>query len=743
MSEEEKKKILNEIKNLNVDSQFKKNVDDLCNENSINLSYKDKIEVLMELTRGDIFTNIHFIGNSIIPLASDDDHFVNLIFVVYEKIKNDLVQGPLTNSLISIGEKNPSLGIQIAKKIINKNNDFVFLAGYLLGGSGRTLPSETWNILDDLIKSNNSKSRMGVILAIRIMYAGKQIDEKIVDLLIQSSSDPDNDVQYQVLEAFFDFYEKEPSKFNEHIFKLVNLNERLKITLANRLWIKPLSNSHDMIKMLEFLYASKTPGTMEPIFYALTRLVDKYPDEIMAIVQNDLKNGGSPFGTLGYLLQELGKVNLEKSLEIVGKWINLQDQLLNFHIPRVVVELFHQQDRTKLIPFIEKWLQAYSNEIDLILKIHNHVLSNEFKSTTDEKFLTQSFKLLSDLAKQNGLKSDLLVRNEDNLVLKCSILIHAIQYYSKDLNFEVIFDNLNHFQFIAKLLDQDWLERMESEKNRTHLLLRILERKFPSPEKLDKIIHEISMSKDEKEKLWHEYRYETVLYDLLFLLNLDFNLKKLEKNGYDIISHFKKKIKNEEQVAATLSEINFIAPFSDQFKIQIDPQIINKKADVLLEIDSEKVYVEIISPDMFKPLELLEGVMQGTPNRIKGKILSEYKDQLFELSKSDYPVILVVDTSRSEIHPEEIEDALFGAIQYTFLMDSKTGESKGGYSSRQDNSIHQSEPGTSTISAVICFKPQLHNDLQFHNVGVIIPNPKGDHPIDGHLEKRIKETLFT
>lgn len=726
--------------------KLQKSILDFCNENKIKLRNNEQIEFLIELSKSDIFS-IHFIGNSLRYVVNESDDFVNLIIIIFNKIKNDLVQGPLLNSLILIGKNDPELGLKIMHKFIEKDAELSILAAYILGGVGQAYRlnelefKKIWNLVLDFMNSPLQEKRTIAVHATKIIHEKSTIDKQVIELFERGIKDPSNQVQRYSLEACLDFYTQDPDKFFEHIANFAKSDKNFKFAIANRLWIKPISNSEHVIKILQICATEKDHAVHDRTLYALTKLVDKYPEKILEIIHDDLLKGGTTFGTTGYLLQELGKASLESSFDVIGSWLAKDNKIILFNIPHVVVELLHNRDKIIIFPFLEKWYTEFPTLKDTIFKIHNSLISDELNKPLS-KFITQSFELLSNLCKVAKLDPVELTKTENDSVLKCSMLIHYLQYYSNDLNYDRIVSNLKNFPYLSSLLDDEWITKMKKSGNRTHLLLRVLEREFPEIEKIQKILGDIDTSKDEKEKYWNQFRLENVIHDLIYLSHLESNLKKMSQNNLDIIAKFKKKLKNDTQTSATISEINFIASFVGKCQVEIEPTIIKKRADVLLEIDSQKVYVEVISPEMFKELDLLEGVMRGIPNRIKNKILDEYKDQLFELDNSNYLVLLVIDTTRSLTHIDEIEDALLGDLQYTFLMDSKTHEDKGGYWSRKDNALHTSTPRISTISAVLCFRSELFTDFTFHNVGEIIDNPKADNPIGGHIEKRIKEMFF-
>jgi len=201
-------------------------------------------------------------------------------------------------------------------------------------------------------------------------------------------------------------------------------------------------------------------------------------------------------------------------------------------------------------------------------------------------------------------------------------------------------------------------------------------------------------------------------------------------------------LKNERQFLDTVSEIEVISSLIEEYTIEISPELDGKKLDLKIGFTPE-LYVEVISPNMFKPLKYLSGKAMGIKNRARGKILDELKHHFKNIDTlGNIPWIIIVDTGRSEISYEFIEDALMGSEQLTLLIDKKSSEIHGENVSRAKDSVHDIRKAADILSAVICYKAYLGNDFKFHREGKIISNPYAKNPVSKEILSKIEKSFL-
>jgi hypothetical protein len=191
-------------------------------------------------------------------------------------------------------------------------------------------------------------------------------------------------------------------------------------------------------------------------------------------------------------------------------------------------------------------------------------------------------------------------------------------------------------------------------------------------------------------------------------------------------------------VVDTISEIEAISSFIKDYAVEIEPELKGKKLDLKIELNPD-TYVEVISPDMFKPLRYLDGKTLGIRNRARGKILDELKHHFKDVNAlGENPWVIVVDLSRSEISVDFIEDALMGSEQFTLFLNKEKGEVVGQSLSRKKDSVHDINASINILSAVICYKTKLGTDGNFHREGKIVTNSHAKNPLSEESKEKIR-----
>lgn len=201
-------------------------------------------------------------------------------------------------------------------------------------------------------------------------------------------------------------------------------------------------------------------------------------------------------------------------------------------------------------------------------------------------------------------------------------------------------------------------------------------------------------------------------------------------------------LRSGRQFLDTFSELEAISSFVQDYAVEIGPKLNGKKLDLKIGLNPD-VYVEVISPDMFKPLKYLDGKAMGIRNRARGKILDELKHHFKDVDTlGNIPWIMIVDLSRSEISDDFIEDALMGSEQFTWFLNREDHKIVGQSVSRTNDSVHDIESGTDILSAVFCYKTSLGADGKLHREGKIITNSHAKNPLSKESLEKIEKRFL-
>lgn len=736
--------IKKEIKNQSWDYWKNKKLTDFLREKQIAFNKEDLYELTKQLIEEDIFGFLFAISNSLLDLATDDDSFIDLLVPVIKKIKYDLTQGPFIDSLIELSRSNPELGLNIAKKLM-KIEDVVEYSSYLIGSAYKGLQKESNSIIDELFSSDNPSFKVTGIRALRVIYKNSRMEnkDKVFSILEKTSQNNSKEVKLELQQAFLDFYEYDNERCKTNIESLVRTNTDCKFNLAHRIWIKSPLNDETSLELLQICSEDSNINVKKYVCYALTRFVEKHPEKILEIIASYIIRDGFDFGDMGFTLEELGKVNASKALTIILDWlIKNRNPRLSFHVPVMINSLVAKIDKKIILNPLFETIESNPQLMDKLADVLLEIISSSYPQNVDNELLSQTVSFLEKQANKMGIDVTSLKKSELDKTLLCGDLIHMIKYYSKPLDYDTIFKNLNEFTNIHDLFGLSWFEKKKAENNRTHPILKILGRKLPEEQKLEELAKNYKNAENERDEFNHFFRLKNLVSDMLFLKNLDSNIYKLKKAGINLGS-YADNLRNEQQFFATLSEIDFVCPFLFKCNLELEPKVKTKKLDVKLEIDAQTLYIEIISPVMFKPLDRLSGA-RGIPNRAKDKIYDEFKHQLKELTAIQQPAIVAIDISRSEIGYNFVEDYLFGTLKFVWHIDSVTHETVGTQVIRDEKeSMHQLEANMDLISAVICYKTQFYDDFTYRTEGKIFENPNATVPLSRSVRKKIEEILFS
>lgn len=719
------------------------NLDDFCQLKSITLTRNEKIDLLSKMVGKDVFRYSTLLTNSLPLVADADDDFLNLLESIVKSTQGDLAIGWFETALIEIGKKNPELGISLAIKM-KQNENLLNFSSCPLGGVGRNDYNKIKEIVNESLSSNNTQEIINGLRTIRISYKNKHLNNKteIFSKFEEAKKIGIDDINFEVTAGFLEFYEQDPTLCHKHLLELAKINDKIKAIISQHIWIHPIEDAARALELLQECYKAINKNVKRSVFYALTKYSKTQHKEIMAIIRAELENKAQPYGDLEYLITELGKNALIDSLNDFEDWLDTNNFHLKFSIPRFVALLIPEGQRQSCFSYFEKWSQKKSISDDLFLKIYRRVLARCYGNTLDQEFVKNSKILLSKLLNQSGINPSFFIKNESDETLQCACIIKGLEFYSNDLDYDKILLHLDFFPNLKDLLTTKWVLKKKKENNRTNLLLRVLEREFPNQAKINEILQAMEKAKDEQEHGWQKFRLGNHVHDYLYILNIEQNILNFKNSNLNVNTHFRNKLQNDEQVDDAISEINILGTLVKHYELKLETPVGKKNIDSLIEIDGQKLYLEVINPTEYSPVDLFEGEVFTVPHRAKNKILDKCEKQFSEIPEPDTPVILAIDTHRTDIDSDSIEDALSGSLQYTFLMDKKSGEDKGGYLSRKDNSIHKSKSGSDVLSAVLCFKSDLLTDMRFHITGKLIHNPNAKNPLIEHIVKRIEEIIL-
>ena len=706
------------------------------------------IRILEKLTEGYIFRWLDFICSKLEDLATEKN-FVDLLRKIISKIKNDMAQGPFIRNLIKIGEKNPELGFSLYEKMGYTNeSNLINYSSFPLGGAGKNNFEKAFVLIEKGLRSENSEVVKSSIKALRVIFEEKpelQKTKEIFDHLDRLSEQKDQlGIQTEVMNAYFDFSRFSNVK-NHCIEKLFEFAERensdIRFNLADSLISRNLPDAETEIELLTKCAADNNEHVLSRIAWALSEKGKQFPEKTLNIIKDwILKGKYYNISQIEYTTKRIGKENQDRCIKEVKTWIQENNKRLKFFVPEILVT-FSSEDYQKLIDYLEIWIDESEDLRKISLKSIREILTKSYSTPKfSEEIVNRCFLILEKIAKEKGIDVERSLKGESDKFYQCFRLLEGIEIERPELDYELVEKKLQEYPTIKKLLGEKWFKQKIAEKDNTHYLLFCLSSELDD-NKINKKAKLLNQEKDELRRHFIASGIKEMLRPIAFLEYLEEMLKAIT-NKSSKLKDLRNGLKNEDQFWATISEIEVISAFIEHYETEIAPSLEKKKLDVEVDFDGEKVLIEVIYPRMFKPAQYLTGKTLGIPNRARSLIYEEFKKHIKDIETNDIPVVIAINTSRSLISYDFVEDYLMGTLQLTFFVNKENGKVVGSKPSRAGDSMDKLDKETNLLSGVVCFRTRFGNDGRFHKEGKIITNPAARNPLSNEVISEIESLLF-
>jgi hypothetical protein len=714
------------------------------------LENKQVLEILNRLADDYIFRWLDFISLKL-PSLVGEEGFLDFLKKIIPKIKGDLTQGSFIKALIRIGEQEAKLGFSLHQKMLQQDDDIdlIYYSSFPLGGSGRKDFEHAFPIISKEITNKNPNIRATGIRSLRIIFESseelKRADE-IFEALDKLSQQEERVVQIEALNAYFDFSLFRYSLCVEHLKAFAKRrNSEIRFRIADLLWLRNLNNKEDEIDLLTICAEDDNPNVLSRVATALSQKGQEFPEASLRIVKSwILRDRYHNVHDIEYFMNEIGKLHLDKCVKEVETWVAEEEgkAKLQFFIPIILQEL-GKNNYKELVELIEGWPSKNGRFWTITILTIRRILTEIYPGRDSDVPTTElCFRILAKLVEEKNLDVNEIIKDESNRLFQCLKIIDALQQDRKEADFAKISWALEKHAAIKNFLGADWF-KMEQEGKRGHALLVLLSRSVIDEANLAKDLESMNKEKDHLKREIMVLRIRNkkspqALVDYLdgILNQVASKTKKLKdlQNG----------LRNPDQFWETISEIEVISAFIGTHQVEIAPRVRDKKLDLSIDLGGEKILIEVINPDMFKPLKYMTEKAFGLENRARGKIYDEFKEHMKDLEAylEDKCVIVVIDIGRSEIDYDFVEDYLLGTWQFTWQIEKATGKVVNEYPSRSGDSMHALEEKTDVLSAVVCYKATIKGDLKFHREGKIMLNPHAKKPLSPNSIKLIQESLF-
>ena len=710
-------------------------------EVNMELNKQELYELAKHLIKEDTFPFPYIVCDLLPYVASDDNDFIQMLEFLAGKIKSGMPVRPFVDSLTCIGESNPVLAMKIVDKLLKSREPEHSSA--LIGGASQALPDETCALIAKLLSSRNPRHQVTAIQTMCIIYKNAETKDvqKTFKSLEKAAKSDHIKVKLEALETFLVFYNKDIQRCKKAIENLANSHTECRELLARRIGSHTSLDDKTRLHFLTICSEDSDKRVKQHVFCALAKFVEKYPDKVLEILAKHTIRYGYDVERMGYVLNVMGKTHAAVAFTTILGWLkNKRYRKLNPQISAMVKDLMAQTDRKIILKPLFQLIDSEPRFVNSGMYILREVIFDPYKKDANLEFALALCGPLAELARKQRVNPDSAIKNPD-LVRRCADVINKVLNCPKPLDYDAIYRNLNAFPNIKHLFGDSWFKRQQVKGNRTHPILQRLEQEPPSKDTVDELKSSIKNAQTLCERSEYTIQLKNLVEIDKFLYNLDRNIKTIKGRGFE--RKYATKLKNEPQFDSTLSEIDFIVPFLNQYRVEPEPQINSNCLDAKIEIGAQTVYVEVINPDVFRPQAQLHSV-RTDPDRVKGMIYSKLKNQLKPFGSADQPIILAIAIKYNIIY-NVVEDYLFGDLTKAIKFDIDKGEAVGPEDLYRDEtkSMHVLDPETDLISAIVCYRTHLCDDLVYRTEGKVFENRHAKIPLYRDVREVIEKTLFT
>ena len=720
---------------------------DFLAESGHKLVTADLVRLADRLADADLSTYLPAVSSALRSIASGDGNydaeFARLALSIAGRVGLDPDQGPLRDSLVDIGSDRPDLAVSVAKRLVESG--CTHQAAFLLGGAWRGATAECWGIAEPLLRSKDGEEVADGIRSMHVAWRRHGVPDEAALFVALShvAMRHDGAAAAVILTALADIYPK-ARDVDPLIEYLARRHASCRAALAAR--ICRHSSPFDDATALRYLAicAEAPPDfqTMHDIHMALAGLSERRPADAVKIIVGHLFDERYASAAMGHALQEIGRASPRGlTRAILDKVSAERDHVRDLFLFRAVDDISVNADPEAILdPLFDALDSGDDKAARPALYMINAMVTRNHDITQDAGLAARTLRRLVGYAQARGIDPKRATRTGCGDDLKCSSLIYHLLHPPPRVDGAVVLRNLEGFPVLKKAFKPEWI-RAEIAKGdgAQHPVVALLS--TISLEKIGKL-HAGLPGETTDEcfnrlfRLWYE------MGPLEIPAFLDRALALFDANKR-CVPGYVKKMKNSYQFRDTISEMALVAPFvAGGYEVELEPPVGDKRLDAAIRLGPQRVLFEVLAPRTWEPLKLLEGPRKIPQGRIGSKIFDKVKKQLPAPGTCGDPIVVAVDTSRSEATPDDAETYALGPEVQEVTINRCTGETMDCAVARDvEQCMHSRDPRTDSISAVVCFEASLSCGLSASARGKVVPNPHAKVPLEEAALEALRRVL--
>lgn len=703
--------------------------------------------VVRKLANADARRYLPAISSALAGLAEDSGEFAGLVGLVDGRTRGSPAREQFAGALASLAAAKPGLAAGLARRLIQLGA--AYPAAFLAGGAWRDDPAGCAAIAVSLARSDSGEAAAAGIVAMRVALKMHGIADASawIGALSRAASRHGGAVAAEAVDvdadALADIYPAASGEAGPLIEGLIRGHAACRSRLAARIQFRsPFGD--DAARRYLAVCAGGDPDPLNPggVHVATAELAKRDPGAAIRIVAGRVFEM-HPDANLGYALQEIGRVNPGGLVEaVLAEAGACRSPYRDAALDNITMDIArHAADPEAILDPLFGALDRGGEDAAYLpaLRMIRAMVTRNRDTARDDVLAMKTLRRLVRHARTRGIDAERLAKKEHDADLKCAAIVDRLLHPLPAVDAGRTLQNLDAFPALKKAFGVEWVRAAATAGGRApHPLVIALSILRPGkvgrppagPSGREPCPSDVPAPLDgpaPSPPLFVPRREEIALECLAFL---DGTLALLEAAG-PWVAGYAKKLKNPDQFPDAISEIAIVAAFAGEYRVEPEPSVAEKRLDAAIEIGPQRVLVEVLGPHMWGPLDLLAGGRGVPRGRVAGKIFDKVKEQIPATGTCNDPVVVAVDSSRSEVEWCDIESYVLGPAVHTAEVDRETGKKVASASYRDsEKCMHRLDSRTDSISAIICFKPGMSAGPAAAARGVVIENPHAAVPLD-------------
>ena len=710
------------------------------------------MRVVRELAHADARRYLPVVAGALAGLADDSDEFAGLVARMSGGARGGPLPPQFAGALADLGATKPGMAVRLARRLIRAGA--AHPAAHLAGGAWRAEPAKCASIADTLVRSAGGQEAAAGIISMRVARVRHGIADvpAWIKSLSSVASRPDGAAAADAMDALVDIYPLARAEAGPMIEDLAGRHASCRSRLAARIGLHSSPFDVDTAKRYLTVCAGGDldPQYADSIHMALAELAKRDCDAAVRIAARRVLGGEYPGNTLGYALQEIGRADPG------GLVVAILDKAASCHAPVRDMSLAymicdiakHADPEAVLAPLFGELGRDGPAARPALCMIKGMVtLSHDtMRGGSGGGLAASMLGRLASYAQARGIDAEYLAKKEQCVHLKCAAIIDRLLHPPPNTDGARALQNLGMFPSLKRAFKPEWIKARIADAaasgRAAHPLAVALS--IPPPEKARRFLEEAAPEEAPGMPSGREdgpvagpatvespappTQHESIALESLVFL--DRALASIEAAGRHAAG-YAKKMKNPDQFPDTISELGLVVPFAACHKVEIEPPAGEKRLDAAIELGPQRVLVEVLGLHMLRELDLLSGGRGIQTDRVAGKIFDKAKWQIPPLGTCSDPVVVAVDTGRSEATWDDVKEYVLGprACEAEYGRDAGKGTGCAAAARNGERSMHQRDCQTDSISAVVCFELDMSAGPAGAIRGAVIEKPHAAVPL--------------